>query len=1131
MAHVVGNVANSIRRSKAGVLNRHSVRLRGLAIAAMLLAGLAVSLDVKAAAADAHHPMRFDRVSLEDGLSQSNVFAVLQDSRGLMWFGTENGLNRYDGYEFEVYKRDRGNTDTLLNDYIYDIAEDAAGRLWVATNGGGLALMDRNQVFTSFRHDPANDLSVASNRIRKLLVDVDGSLWLGTRGQGVDRFDPETGTAENFTFGEVTDPSRNVNEVYALYRDGEGFLWIGTNDGLVRLDPASGAFERFGHAEGEANGLSGPRVRSIVEDSTGALWIGTYGSGLNRYDRDTGSFEAFRHDNGNPASLPGDRVPAIYEDRAGRLWVGTDAGLGMFKRSTSTFASVRNDRSDPMSLGGNEVTTITEDRSGILWVATRGNGLSKWNPRSWALGYETATELSESGESQPNVTSFVEDPAGVLWIGTFGDGLHAVDRNSGETRHYRKDPANPNAINDNRVMSLMQDSSGSIWIGTMRGGLNRLDPATGEFAEFRHDAGDPASIAADGVMAIFEDSGGNVWAGTYGGGANRFDRETESFTRFMPVDGDPASISSTRVRAFAEDPTGKIWMATDAGGLNLFDPATERFTHFRHDPFDPATLADDTIYALDVAADGTLWIGTQGGGLDRVVGSAANPDEIRFENISQSDGLSNDVIYGLEVDTNGTIWVSTAYGISRYNPATGEIRNMHRQDGLQSEEFHSGAHYQSAGGELFFGGPNGYNAFHPDEFATASVVPLLMLTGVFSGNDPIRADEPIDENEGLTLDYKQDNVSFEFAALDYTASERNQYRYKLEGFDKEWIELGNRRRITYTDLDDGNYLLRVQAANADGVWNTEGLSIPLRVSPAPWDTWWAYLGYLAAAVQLCAFVWLAHRRKIQREEEYSNRLEQEVRQRTEDLIESNRKLKELNHTLQESTLSDPLTGLRNRRFVFEEVSRDIDVIRRKLARRDEGVSDQDVSEMVFMMIDLDHFKPINDTYGHAAGDQILLEVRDVLLGACRSSDFVIRWGGDEFVVIGKQASAGEAERLAERIRSRIAERSFMLDEGQIVRTTCSIGFAAYPLFRGQAEHGSIDDVLMLADSLMYEAKQHRNAWAGMLTPTEASTSFDFDHDSIEPTSMLFRAKRVGKLVSHDRAGQGEQATAPESASA
>ena len=288
----------------------------------------------------------------------------------------------------------------------------------------------------------------------------------------------------------------------------------------------------------------------------------------------------------------------------------------------------------------------------------------------------------------------------------------------------------------------------------------------------------------------------------------------------------------------------------------------------------------------------------------------------------------------------------------------------------------------------------------------------------------------------------------------------------------------------------------------------------MRVSPAPWDTWWAYLGYFAMLVQLGVFFWYLHKRKVRQEEDYSSRLEEEVKQRTERLVESNQKLKELNQALQESSLSDPLTGLRNRRFVLEEVSRELDLIRRRLIDEEHNVDPQRTSDLVFMMIDLDNFKPINDTYGHAAGDQMLLEVRDVLLGTCRKSDFVVRWGGDEFVVIAKQARPGESEMLAERIRSKIAEHSFLLNDGQIVRTTCSIGFAAFPLFRGQAEDGDLDQILTLADGLMYEAKRHRNAWAGMLSPSEAATSRDFDHEAIDPTSMLFRAKRAGNLIAH-----------------
>jgi diguanylate cyclase (GGDEF)-like protein len=506
-------------------------------------------------------------------------------------------------------------------------------------------------------------------------------------------------------------------------------------------------------------------------------------------------------------------------------------------------------------------------------------------------------------------------------------------------------------------------------------------------------------------------------------------------------------------------------------------------------------------------------VGTHGGGLDRVVGDVRKPSEIQFANISQKDGLSNDVIYGIRSDDSGWLWMSTNYGISRFNPESGEIRNLHRKDGLQSEEFNFGAHYRSARGEMFFGGHNGFNAFQPEDIQVNMTVPLIALTGFFNANDPTKADLPSDD-ETVEISWKDDNVAFEFAALDFAAPEQNRYMYKLEGFDRDWIDLGNRRRVTYTDLDDGRYLLRVKAANSEGVWNEAGFTLPVSVSAAPWDTWWAYLGYAALLVQFAALLWVGHRRKVEREEKYSRRLEQEVDERTDMLLEKNNQLRHLNEALQESSLSDPLTGLRNRRFVFEEVSRDLETIRRKLDDERDGLQSVDTTEMVFMMIDMDNFKPINDTYGHAAGDQVLLDFRDLLLNSCRRSDLVIRWGGDEFVVIAKQTKRGEAEALAERIRSTVANHNFTLSDGQIVRTTCSIGFAAYPLFRNQAQDSSLDSIMNLADNLMYEAKKSRDAWVGMMGPGEAATSAAVDHESIEPTSLLFRARHTGNLVRH-----------------
>ena len=1056
------------------------------------------------------HPMRFDRLTPEAGLSQSSVVTILQDSQGFMWFGTESGLNRYDGYDFEQFRQERGNPAALNNDFIYDLAEGPDGTLWIATKGGGLSAYDPGRGdFRNYRHESDDPGSIAGNFARAVLADKDGTVWVGLRDGGLDRFDPRTETFTHVELGEAT-------TVVALHIDATGILWVGSDQGLYALDPADGSFTSYRHDAGNESSISEDLVRSVYEDSAGNLWVGTQSGGLNRLDRETGHFERFLHDPENPDSLSTERVTAIFEDSDNRLWIGTARGLNLLNVASGRFVRYHNNTGDASSLGSDAITSIFQDRSGILWVGTLTGGVSKWNPRTWGLGLRNASDLAASDESSPVVTSFATEGGDTLWIGTFGEGLLRLDRREASVTRYRHDPSDPDSISDDRVMALMLDRDGVLWIGTMLGGVNRFDPSTGENRRYTHDPVNARSLGANGVMSIFQDSRGAVWVGTFGGGFSVYDATTDSFSGSAAIAANGTALSASRITSFTEDGHGNVFIGTDAGGLHLFDRDTRTLTQFLYDADDPSSLSSDTIYSLHTDASGTVWIGTNGGGLDRVTGSSRVPARIQFSNLSQKDGLPNDVIYGVQTDDSGRVWLSTNYGISQFNPATGAVKNLHRKDGLQSEEFNFGAHHRSATGELYFGGISGYNVFNPDSLKTSALIPPVVLTGFFKSNDPTKSDLPEHLEDGIEISYQDDNISFEFAALDFAAPEQNRYSYKLEGFDREWIDLGHRRRVTYTDLDDGNYLLRVRAANSDGIWNETGIALPLRVTPAPWDTWWAYLGYAAMLAQLAMFLWYGHLRKVRREEEYSHRLELEVRQRTVSLAKANAELKGLNKSLQESSLSDPLTGLRNRRFVFEEVSRDLAAISRKYSNEDDGIDAKDTSDLVFMMIDLDNFKPINDTYGHAAGDELLLCIRDVLLNTCRRSDFVIRWGGDEFVVIAKQAHRGESEALAERIRREIAERSFSLQEGQIIRTTCSIGFVAYPLFRGQADNGNLDEVINLADSLMYEAKRQRNAWVGMLGINEAVTSKGFDCEGLEPSSILFRSRRSGRVYEHDR---------------
>jgi diguanylate cyclase (GGDEF)-like protein len=619
-----------------------------------------------------------------------------------------------------------------------------------------------------------------------------------------------------------------------------------------------------------------------------------------------------------------------------------------------------------------------------------------------------------------------------------------------------------------------------LWIGTMGGGLNRLDPATGRFTALRHDPADASTISADAIMSLFEDRDGNLWVGTFGGGLNLYDRATARFTRFAADPAAADSLGSPRVTSIAQDLSGAMWIGTDGGGLNLLDPATRAIRQYRHDPGRAGTLSADTVYSVHVDRAGNVWVGTQGGGLDRVVGSASDPQGITFANVSESEGLPNNVIYGIRSDQAGNLWLSTNAGLARFDPGSGAVKAFRRSQGLQGDEFNFGAHYRSGDGKLYFGGADGYNAFYPERLEEGSVPPAVVLTAFEKMNQPVDTGAPYDRLDAAVLHHGDDVVTFELAALDFNAPGENRYAYMLDGFDSKWVDLGQDRRITYTNLDAGDYVFRARAASSDGVWSDTGMTIALRVEPAPWATWWAYSVYGLASVMLLGAIWRGQQRKRVRQAEYRQQLEREVKARTAELAERNEQLRASNEKILEASLTDPLTGLRNRRFVFEQVTKDVELIERQHLDKLNGGPTHDVVDLVFMIVDLDNFKPINDAYGHAAGDEVLVQVRDVLLSACRSSDFVVRWGGDEFLIIARYTSADEAEVLAERIRVRMAEKIFPLGNGYVVRVTCSIGYVCYPLLRTHPDAIPWDDVLNLADTAMYQAKEKRNAWVGFL---------------------------------------------------
>ena len=1036
---------------------------RRIAVLAMsVLAAVASSSPASAAIV---RPIRFERLSLEEGLSQAAVMDVLQDRRGYVWLATEDGLNRYDGAAFKVYRHDATDLATLPDSFIWVMEQDGEGSVWIATRGG-LARWDR-ATDRIVRHE-----TPGVKNIRVVRYQARGNaLWIGTRESGLLRLDLATGAMERLAHDKDNAASLADDRVFALYVDGQDRLWVGTENGLDRLNADGKGFTHHLPSETDASTLSSARVRAILGDDMGALWVGTGGGGLNRMDLGSGRVERFRHDPSAAGSLASDDVRALLQDADGRLWVGTAAGLDLYDAERGTFSHYRQDPANPFSLGDDLVISLAQDRGGVLWVGTRMGGVHKWNPLSWQFGHVAPTPGSPTGLGGGRVTSFAEDRAGALWVATWGAGLYAMDRASGDMKAYRHDPKNPRSLPSDLVMALRHDHRDDLWIGTMDSGLVRMSRETGAFKSYVHDPKKPEGLSAKGITSILEDGARRLWIGTYGGGLDRFDPVTERFLHFRHDPKDPASLSGNRVATIAEAGSGRLWVATMETGLNLFEPRTGRFQRFNHRAGDPSSLASDAVHSLYVDVAGGLWVGTHSG-LSHLQG-----DGKTFKTYTTRNGLPSDVIYAIANDRQGRLWLSTTNGLAAFDPRTGKSVNYGVSNGLQAREYNLGAWYQSTSGELFFGGLNGFNAFVPDRIRQLAAAPPVVLTGVTVDHHPLGG--PADETRNIRLGFRDKVLNLEFSALDFTAPERNLFAYKLEGFDPEWVPLTGKRSVTYTNLNPGRYTFQLRGANSDGRWNEEPLKVPVDVASPPWASGWAYTGYGLFLFGALAGVTRQQKRKFEREAEYARVLEFRVQERTRELSLRQVDLEKANDELARASITDSLTGLANRRFLTEYIEKEVALLHRRYNRLSEGPITPDLLDLAFVMIDVDHFKTINDSAGHAAGDVVLRQLRDLLVSCSRTSDIIVRWGGDEFLLVARDLSGDGLLELAERIRTRVAQHVFEIGEGRVVRTTCSIGVACYPFFREQLDALSWEQVISVADRALYVAKASgRNAWVG-----------------------------------------------------
>ncbi len=847
--------------------------------------------------------IKFERISLEQGLSQISVHCIIQDSQGFMWFGTQDGLNKYNGYDFEVYKPIPGDPHSLSDNYITVLYQDSSGMLWIGTENGGINKFDRETgQFTHYVYNPYDPYSLSNNTIRAIYEDRDGVLWVGTEGGGLNKFSQEIEIFTRYQTDSKNPYSLSNNTVRAIHQDQEGVLWVGTDDGLNRFDSQKEEFSHYKTNPDDPYSLSSNAIEVIYQDQSGMLWIGTLGGGLNKLERATGRFIRYRT-NYNSYSLSNNYVRVIYQDREGALWVGTDAGLNQFDRKNERFVRYYHDVTDSHSLSNDNIRSIYEDESGVLWIGTSGGGINKFDRATERFAHYKADFFS--GLSSNFVRAFYQDPddENVLWIGSTGGGLDRFDREKGGITTYKPNVHTIYSISDDTINSICADQTGDLWIGT-ENGLNRFDRSTGYFTSYQHDPDDPHSLSDNTVLTVYQDREGVLWVGTRHGGLNRFDPVTEQFTHYQHDPRNPFSLSSNTVKVIYQDWSDALWIGTWDGGLNRFDQATERFVHYYSNPENPAGLSDDTILSIHEDQAGIFWLGTHSGGLNKF-----NRETGIFTHYREQDGLPNDVVYGILEDERGYLWLSTNKGLSRFDPQTERFINYDVSDGLQSNEFNEGAYYKSpTSGEMFFGGINGFNAFYPASIKSNPYVPPVVLTSLTQGGEDVVA-QALESVPKVTFRWPHNFFEFEFAALSYRQPEKNQYAYKLEGFEDDWIYAGTRRFGRYTNLPGKTYTLRIKASNSDGVWNEEGAAIEIRVVPPFWATWWFRgIAALALAGSVIGTYWL----RVKNVEMRSRELETRIAQRTAELRQEIDQRMQIEEALRQSEMEKAVAAERSR---------------------------------------------------------------------------------------------------------------------------------------------------------------------------------------------------------------------------
>lgn len=791
----------------------------------------------------------FEKLTVRNGLSHNNVYAIFQDQLGFLWFGTQDGLNKYDGYNFKIYRHEPGNKNSLTTGNFGKIYQDSSGVFWFGTFGGGIDQYNpETNTFTNLSNNINDPTSLSNNQITFIFEDSFGEIWVGTSSGGLNKYNKNDKSFIQFRHNPNDKSSLSHPRAKCICETDDGTIWIGTGNGLNKLDRKTGKFKHYYHDPNNKNSLSANSIQHIITDSNNIIWIATRNGGLCKFDPKKEEFTNYIHDPKNPKSLNDNKVEFLFIDSYQQFWVGTyEGGLNLFDPENETFEHFIHNPNYTESISSNRVEYIFEDKSKVLWIGTRGGGVNKLDLKPKKFKNYKHDPFNKNSLPHTSIMAVDHDKDGNLWIGTDGGGLTKFNPATNSYKHFKHDPDNPNTISADRIWAIKVDQNGIIWAGTYLGGLNRLEYKNGKYQITRYlTSSESNSISSNQINSILEDKNGNIWLAT-SDGLNKLVKNGNPNNYYFKIytqnKTDSLVFVDNYISSIFIDSRDRFWVGSYMGGLFRFLPDKEQFINFNPSKLDSSEF-NRSIHVISIYEDRNhnLWIGTESNGLLRF-----DYENLNFTPHPRNQALQSNMIMGMLEDNMGNLWISTSRTLSKYTPWNNNINNYTFTDGLESNGFNRNACLKASDGTMYFGSNAALTYFNPLEVGSNPFSPDVVITDfkVLNKsqweNNLAPFAKNLHENNAIVLSHKDYFFTIEFAALDYTTPSKNYYQYKLEGFDQDWIDASNNRSATYTNIDPGSYVFKVKGSNNDKIWNEIPTEIKIKILPPFYQKPWFYI--------------------------------------------------------------------------------------------------------------------------------------------------------------------------------------------------------------------------------------------------------------------------------------------------